>query len=196
MASFRLQASERRYNATCHELREDDEMAHSSRLEIKAGDLRHALSIVVPTRRKNARRTKPWPLSLSFEAESQALSISGVNIAAKSHQIAATGRWPSRVQVDGQNLKKIAVKYHARDVLYLVATRDGLSIQKSGSCIDMPRLDAKGAPGYDEIPAPPDPRHTGPIAVPPDTNEKRFEWADTWDFSARVPFPQHRKPQG
>ena len=162
-------------------------------IKLAAGQLNEALAVAVPKRRKNARRKEAWPVTLELDNDRAILEISEANHALKGYEVAATGSWPEKVQVDGHLLRQLVEKYSSDDVIELVATDEELCLLKSDSIIRLKRLDGGGNPGIKRRPIPQHPRHTGPVEVPPDPVGKPVELADTWPFSARVPMPQHRK---
>ncbi len=164
-------------------------------IKLVAGQLQEALAVAVPKRRKNARRKEAWPVTLELDNDRAILEISEAKHALKGYEVTATGSWPEKVQVDGHLLRQLVEKYSRDDVIELVATDEEFCLLKSGSIVRMKRLDGGGNPGIKRRPIPQDPRHAGPVEVPPDPVRKRVELADTWPFSARVPMPQHRKPK-
>ena len=166
-------------------------------IHIIAQALLEAVSIAAPVRRRRGdpRRRKGNPVSITFDADRSLLTISEAAYGLAGHTVPATGRWPGRVQVAGDVLRGLAAKYAADDRLTLIVTRDELSLLKDGSRISVKRVDAKNTKGIDEKPLPPNRKHKGPVTIPPDPVQKRYEWNDMWDFSARMPIPQHRKPQ-
>jgi len=161
-------------------------------ITLTAGQLLEALAVAVPKRRKNSRRRKAWPITMELDNDRAILEIAEAKHALKGYEVTTTGTWPEKVQVDGQLLRQLIEKYAPEDIVEVVATDEELCLLKSGSTIRIKRLDGGGKPGIKRRPIPQDPRHTGPVDVPPDPVGKRVELGDTWDFSARVPMPQHR----
>ncbi len=164
-------------------------------IKLAAGQLQEALAVAVPKRRKNSRRKQTWPITLELDNDRAILEISEAKHALTGYEVTVTGTWPEKVQVDGQLLRRLVEKYSREDDIEMVATDEELCLLKSGSIIRIKRLDGGDNPGIKRRPIPQDPRHTGPVEVPPDPVRKRVELADTWPFSARVPMPQHRKPK-
>ena len=85
--------------------------------------------------------------------------------------------------------------YDPAAVIKLIVLEDEFCVLHEGSQIRLKRVDAVGKPAIEHRPIPRDPKHMGPIEVPPDPVGKRVELDDTWAFSARVPMPQHRNPK-
>jgi hypothetical protein len=79
--------------------------------------------------------------------------------------------------------------------LELIQTETNLVIRRGGSRLTIPRLDGVGKQKVHQRKMKPDPRHQGPVVAPPDPTHKRVAWDDTWDFSARVPMEEHKKPR-
>lgn len=167
-------------------------------IHIRADLLAEAVTAVVPKTRKNARKPrKPYPLSLVYFAEDEALGVKEAYHALRGYRVKATGQWPDKVQVDGRILVALVGKYPADSDIELVALDDELAILQGNSTVRLKRLDPGSDPGILETAPPKDRRHTGPVVMPPDEPPSgRFEWNDTWLFSARVPFPQHRQSTG
>ena len=168
-------------------------------IKIRAGLLSEAVTAVVPKRRKNAarRKRKPYPVSLVYFADDEALGVKEAYHALRGYRVRATGHWPEKVQVDGQILVALAGKYPADSEIELVALDGELAVLQGRSQIRLKRLDPGNNPGIVETAPPKDKRHSGPVVTPPDEPPTgRFEWNDIWLFSARVPFPQHRKTTG
>jgi len=166
-------------------------MTHDGKLRISAASLHELIDVVVPK-----RRTRPYPVTLRFVEQDSALILSEAKHALRQHQVYAEGNWPAKVQVQGVAFSRVCRTYRSDVTIDLVALSDRLVIAHAGSQIELPRLDPSGSGGIVETLPPPDPRHAGPVAVPPDRPPSgRFAWGDTWGFSARVPIPQHRKPR-
>ena len=165
---------------------------------VRAELLKEAVGAVVPKRRKNARRPRrPYPVSLIYIAADEALGVKEARHALRGYRVPAVGQWPDKVQVDGWVLAALVVKYPPDSDIELVALRGELAILQGKNQVRLKRLDAGYSPGIVETPPPRDRRHKGPVIVPPDEPPSgRFEWNDTWLFSARVPFPQHRMSTG
>ena len=94
---------------------------------------------------------------------------------------------------DGRRLRRVAATYSADIVIELVATESELCLLKTGSVVRLNRTDGKGKQKIKQMPIPRDPRHRGPVVVPPDPIGKKIELNDTWGFSARVPMPRDPK---
>lgn len=162
---------------------------------IAARALQEALAKTVPFRMRRQLKKRPGqPVSITFDSDRSLLTVTEAAYGLYTHSVPATGHWPGKVQVAGEVLRRLADKYARDDRLSLVVTRDELSLLKNGSRISLKRIDEKGTAGIEEAPIPPNRKHKGAVVVPPDPVEKRLEWNDMWDFSARMPIPQHRKP--
>jgi len=154
--------------------------------------LAEAVTAVVPKR----RRRKPYPVSLVYFADDEALGVKEARHALRGYRVQATGNWPEKVQVDGHVLVALVGKYPADSEIELVALDEELAILQGRSQIRLKRFDPGGSRGIVETP-PKTKGYYGPVEWPPDTPPKgRFEWNDLWLFSARVPIPQHRKSTG
>ena len=165
-------------------------------IEITAGLLQEALAVAVPDRRRNSRRKKKaWPLTLEHRPEESILDIAEARHALRGYDLTAVGHWPEQVQVDGHVLRRMVETYDPAAVIKLIVLEDEFCVLYEGSQIRLKRIDAGGKPGIKRRPIPRDPKHMGPIEVPPDPVGKRVELDDTWAFSARVPMPQHRPPK-
>lgn len=164
-------------------------------IEIMVRSLQEALAVAVPKRRKNSRRKKAWPLTLEHHFDRSVLEITEAKHALKGYEITAEGTWPEKVQIDGHVFRQIVDKYDPEDRIELVVLEDELCLLREGSQICLKRIDSGGKPGISRKPIPQNPRHTGPVEVPPDPIGKRVELGDTWGFSARVPMSQHRKSE-
>jgi len=166
-------------------------------IKIRPDLLAEAVTAVVPSRKKRSRKQKPYPLSLVYFAEDKALGVTEAYHAFRGYRVPATGHWPDKVQVNGVVLAAIVLKLATSSEIELVALDEELVILQGRSQIRMKRLDPGDNPGIVETAPPRDWRHTGPVVMPPDKPPThRFEWNDTWLFSARVPFPQHRQSTG
>jgi hypothetical protein len=161
---------------------------------VRASLLSEAVLAVVPRRRKNSKKKiKPYPISLIFFEEEQALGITEAYHALRGYRVPASGRWPAKLQIDGQPFPNLVSTYPKDAQIELIALDDALAILYGKSRILLKRLDPHGTPGIQESAPPRDKKHFGPVSAPPDRPPShRFEWNDTWLFSARVPFPQHR----
>jgi hypothetical protein len=107
-------------------------------------------------------------------------------------ELPAEGTWPKQVQVEGRMLQRICGSFPSSDVIELLPLADELCLLRGASEIRLKRLDPGGSPGLKRKPLPKPRGHRGPVEVPPDPVGKRVALNDTWDFSARVPMPQHR----
>ena len=172
-------------------------MKSQGSIKIRPDLLAEAVTAVVPSRKKPSRKRKPYPLSLVYFAEDKALGVKEAYHALRGYRVPATGHWPDKVQVNGVVLAAIVLKLAASSEIELVALDEELVILQGRSQIRMKRLDPGDNPGIVETAPRRDWRHTGPVVMPPDEPPThRFEWNDTWLFSARVLFPQHRKSTG
>ncbi len=167
-------------------------MKSQGSIKIRADLLAEAVTSVVPRRTR-----KPYPLSLVYFAEGKALGVKEAYHALRGYRVPAPGHWPDKVQVNGVVLAALVVTFPVDSEIELVALDDELAILQGRSQIRMKRLDPGDNPGIVETAPRRDRRHTGPVVMPPDEPPTgRFEWNDTWLFSARVPFPQHRQSTG
>ena len=167
-------------------------------IKVRADRLAEAVTAVVPKLRKNAakRKRKPYPISLVYFADDEALGVKEARHALRGYRVRATGHWPEKVQVNGRILVALVAKYPAESEIELVALDDELVILQGRSQIRLKRLDPPGEYGIVETP-PKTKGYYGPVEWPPDTPPTgRCEWNDIWLFSARVPIPQHRKSTG
>ena len=167
-------------------------------IKIRADLLAEAVTAIVPKKRKNARKPgKLYPVSLEYFVDDEALGIKEAYHALRGYRVRATGQWPDKVQVDGRILVALVGKYPAESEIELVVLDEELAILQGRSQFRLKRLDPGNNPGITETAPPKDRRHTGPVVMPPEEPPSgRFEWNDTWLFSARVPFPQHRISTG
>ena len=163
-------------------------MANSS-ISVNAGEMLAALAIVVS--RARSKTVKPYPVTITY-AKAVA-TVTEAQYGLRSQQLPAKGKWAERVQVDGRRLRKVFDVLPADAQVELTAAASELVIETGKTQIRMPRLDLDG--GIEQVPIPRDPKHQGKVEVPPDPVGKRVELADTWQFSARVPMPQHRDPE-
>ncbi len=159
-------------------------------IKILVNLLAEATLAVVPKRK---RKPKVYPVSLVFFEDEQALGIVEARHGLAGYRVPAHGHWPPRIQVDGRTLLKLVETYPSAAELELVALETELALLYEKSQVRLKRLDPKGEDGIELVPPPQSGEHKGPVEVPPDLPPSgRFAWNDTWLFSARVPFPQHR----
>lgn len=154
-------------------------------LEVAACRMQEALAIVVKGRRKR------FPVTLYHDSAVGFLDVFEARHSAASVRIPALGSWPGAPTVDGFTLRKVFATYGDDEIIRLVLDRTIFALVKDRSRIPVKLDDFEERPAPRPAP-PPDPRHRGPVEVPPDPHEKRFEWDHTWLFSARMPIPQHR----
>ena len=160
-------------------------------IKIRADLLAEAVSAVVPKRKR-----KPYPVTLVHFADDEVLGVKEARHALRGYRVRAPGHWPEKVQVNGRILLALVGKYPAESEIELIALDDELVILQGRSHVRMKRLDPPGKRGIVETP-PKTKGYYGPVEWPPDSPPTgRFEWGDHWLFSARVPFPQHRKSTG
>lgn len=168
-------------------------MAKPWKIYVTASDLQTALEALVPASR--SRRKSSVPLSLEIGEKRGVLALWEARHGTRKYELPVKGRWPATAQVDGTVLRKMVEKYPPDVHLELEALADAICIRHAASELRLKRLDSGGKSAIKRKPPRPDPRHRGPVEVPPDPTQKRVAWADTWDFSARVPMPQHRLPR-
>lgn len=167
------------------------EIVESGRIEVAAGDLATVLESAKP----HPLKKKPPPIVVSIaphdEPETVAVTVCGKK-ATKCHPLAAKGEWLSDVQFDGIPLYRLALSWPPGTILVLSATPVSLIVRTGRSSFRISRTDQGGAkPFVLKLPKSSGKR---PEEPPPEPKGKRVELADTWDFSARVPMPQHRIP--
>lgn len=164
-------------------------------LTVRAGDMQRVLKAVVP--RTRGRKGLKAPLTLAYlRGESMGeLEISDAVFGARSDRLAARGEWLESCQLAGAALRKVLDTYPPGAELDLIQTEAELIIRRGPSRLIIPRMDGPGKSKIHRRKQGPDPRHKGPVVVPPDPVQKRVAWGDTWDFSARVPMEEHKKPR-
>jgi hypothetical protein len=166
-------------------------MRPGASLRISAAALQKATKVVISRPRKRA-----IPVTIRYDEREELLDLSEARHSLRECRVPAVGSWLGQVQVEGTVLRKAAFTYPPEATIELIALPDRLILAFGGSQLQLSRLDADGTPGIIKSAPKPDPMHVGPVTHPPDQPATgRFPWADTWQFSARVPFPQHRKPK-
>jgi len=166
-------------------------------LIVLAGELQAALAEVVPNTRGKVRKGARIPLTLTFAKAKRKgeLLVSESRHGARAHAMPATGKWPGPCQLVGVVLWKLLEKYPPEAEIELALTPSDLTIRHGRARVTIPRLDLPGQKKIAQRKLKPDPRHAGPVILPPDPTQKRVAWGDTWDFSARVPMEEHKKPR-
>lgn len=164
-------------------------------LTVRAGDLQRVLDAVVPT--TQVRKGLKVPITLAFPQEEGMgeLEVSDAVHGARSNRPAARGEWRESCQMVGVDFRTLLDTYPPEAELDLIQTEANLIIRRGRSRLTIPRLDGPGKRKIHQRRKRPDPRHKGPVVVSPDPVQKRVAWNDTWDFSARVPMEEHKKPR-
>jgi len=170
-------------------------MSDHGRISIGAGNLQEALTLVVPKASKNRLKPKPTPIIVTFDERVSMLRIEEAKHGAKSHEVPATGVWPFEAQIDGRKLRGLCEKLKPDVIVTIDVDLARLTLSSASFKAVFERIDAGGKPGIKRTNLPKNPRHRGKVEVPPDPTGKRVELDATWDFSARMPVPQHRKPK-
>lgn len=152
-----------------------------NKIEVKSDELREALSIVVPRKKKKAK--KGFPI-IFFEEAKGALTVTDAKYEAKGAVLNAKGNSSESFEVDGYILKALTEKYPDNSVLILNVSKACVEIQSGVSSVKISRLDSDGKKTIKK-PLP----HNGKPEHLPEPTEKRAEFNDTWGFSARVPMP-------
>jgi hypothetical protein len=165
-------------------------MLQNFSIRLPAARLLEALDDLVPETRQ--KHPKPFSVTMSYSAKRQRLDLTEAVFGSRSIELPAHGTWPKQVQVEGRMLRKICGSFPADAVIELIPTSDELCLLRGASEIRLKRLDPSGSQGLKRKPLPKPRGHLGPVRVPPDPVGKRVELDATWDFSARMPVPQHR----
>jgi hypothetical protein len=141
-------------------------------------------------------------VSLVYDASKRKFGIVESCHELAAYDLTISGKWPNRVQVDGRHFRHVIETYRPNEILELAAYPDRLEIRSERSPFSMPRLDAPGRSPIETKPIPPHPRHKGKLRLKEEPFRERVELDATWDFSARMPVPQHqivssiKKPEG
>ena len=163
-------------------------------IKVNAAALLEALGVVVPKGDRRSRRRKvDAPVTLKFDASRSVLEIFESRHAAKGYEIEASGAWPDQVQIEGRVLRNLISRFRPEASVEMTVTPDDLAAVHGGTKATLRRLDASDRRPIKLVPVK-GPESVSWPKIKPDPHEKRAEWDDTWDFSARVPIPQHRKP--
>ena len=163
---------------------------------VPAKMLHEAVAVVIPSRLRRSRKAKTWPVNLVLDVENRLFHIVESRHELAGYELPLNGTWPDRVQVDGRVFRHVVETYPANEILELIAYSDRLVIKSDRSPFSMPRLDAPGRKAIKTTPIPRNERHTGPVLVTEQTHRGRVEFDATWDFSARMPVPHHKFPNG
>lgn len=156
-------------------------------LRVNTLELAKALKEVVVLNRRGGRM-----ISLEFKTNTSVLWIREAEYAIRATSISASGSWPRRIVVSGEDFRKVSEKLPRNTQIELVAMEAELCILTGAAQIRIPRDRGSGLEKINPKPLPKNPKHKGPVAQPPAPVGKRVELSDSWNFSARVPMPQHR----
>lgn len=163
-------------------------------IKIIASKLQEALSKTVPLPRKNAKRKKAFPITISYDHKNSVMSISEAFHERTAIDLDIPCEWPDSVQVDGVVLRKAVATYKPNDFLELHSLPDSVEIINGISKFKMPRLDGLNGSKIIKKPIPKNRRHQGKVVVKEEPFIGRVELDETWGFSARMPVPHHQYP--
>jgi hypothetical protein len=171
------------------------DMLNEAVLTVRAGDLQRVLDAVVPT--SQVRKGLKVPITLAFlQVEGMGeLEVSDAVHGARSDRLAARGEWRESCQMVGADFRTLLDTYPPEAELDLIQTEANLIIRRGRSRLTIQRLDGAGKRKIHQRKQRPDPRHKGPVVIPPNPVQKRVARNDTWAFSARVPMEEHKKPR-
>lgn len=162
-------------------------------LKVKAGSLAEALKPPKPHQFK--RRAKPFIVSLEHEPAAGTLAVIEAEHGIVARAVSVSGDWPGAVQVNGTVLYRLTATWPPDAELQLNADAQSLVVRMAKSIVRIARMDDGGGQPIIRTPLPSDKRHKGKVQSAPDPTSRRVDLDDTWDFSARVPMPQHRSPE-
>ena len=159
------------------------EIDKSKALEIVADKLKHALSAIVPKKKKRAKGK--YPLTLYSTSEGKFVFADSMYESLGS-EIDCKGGWSESIEVDGYLLKHLIETFPDDSALILGIDNASLLIRCGGASLKLGRLDpgGEGKTVRKKLP------HKGKVEHPPEPVGKRAEFHDTWGFSARVPMPE------
>jgi len=151
------------------------------KVEITSHELLNALKIIVPKKKKKAK--KPFPLIVYKEGKGK-LAVADAKYDAKGAILKSKGSLPDSFEVDGYMLRSLSEKYPENTPLIFDVSRTKVVIKCGASNITISRLDIGGKKTIKKSL----PRTEKPENLP-EPIEKRAEFNHTWGFSARVPMP-------
>jgi hypothetical protein len=155
----------------------------SKALEIAAEKLKHALSAIVPKKKKRAKGK--YPLTLYSTSEGKFVFADSMYESLGS-EIDCKGGWSESIEVDGYILKRLIETFPDDSAIILGIDNSSLLIRCAGASLTLGRLDPGGEGKTERKKLP----HKGKVEHPPEPVGKRAEFHDTWGFSARVPMPE------
>ena len=158
------------------------EIDRSKALEVAADKLKHALSAIVPKKKKRTKGS--FALTLYSTSEGKFVAVDS-KYESLGSEIDCKGGWSEAIEVDGYVLKRLIETFSDDSVLIMGVDNLNLLIRCGGASLKLSRLDpgGQGKTQRKELP------HKGKVEHPSEPVGKRAEFHDTWGFSAHVPMP-------
>jgi len=154
----------------------------SSSASISCADLAKALASTKP----RVKIKQPCPVLIIFDSASKTLTIEEAQHGLFSTQIAAEGLGSFSAQVEGKAFGRLAATYPPASRIELSVGGEVLAVRCGRSLLKLARLDLGPTPTARK-PMPVNKKHKGRVEPKPEGRHYAPK-ADTWLFSAQVPF--------
>ena len=172
----------------------EDKSEEVGQFTIAAKSLCDAVRKVVSAKKRRSKRNARYPINLSYDSKRMLMQIADSQYGLVSFELPLKAKWPDCVQVDGLQFTHVLETYNENELLKLTVYHSIVKITRGNSVFSMARLDAPGCSPVERKPLPPNRRHKGPVRIKDEAHIGRVELDTTWDFSARMPVPQHLHP--
>jgi hypothetical protein len=130
-------------------------------------------------------------VQMSWNPAAAELAVENVRTGMSALLVPARGAWPEAVQVLGNALDRFLARLPRDEDIQLIAMPSDLCVVTATTRVTLQRHDAVGRrPVRKKL------QQSSPFAETDDAAPSgRWERNAMWSFSARVPFPQHRRPR-